>query len=421
VYKIYINKTKGGVIMNISAIISEYNPLHKGHVYHIEKTKEITDSDAIICIMSGNYVQRGLPALIDKWNRTKTALECGADLVIELPVIYSLSSAEFFSSGAVSLLNSLGVVNNLSFGSEIGDIEFIKQIASVLVKEPLEFKSKLKIHLDNGTPYPKARSMALIEYLTFENSVPNSHMSEALNSSNNILGIEYCKSLLKLNSSIKPLTIRREGGSYNDENLNAVFSSATSIRKYMKEEKNLSLLEQHMPKKSYEMIRSLKEEAYPFVYGDFILPFIKYKAFSVGDGLHNLPDASEGLHNKIYDELSRATGYDELLNNIKSKRYTYTRISRILSQYFIGFENYPTDELRKLNCPYARVLGFNETGMKVLKHMKKNSEIPVYTKLPRKPDKTMELDIKATQTYSILNSFVAPNSDYLVSPIIIQK
>lgn len=407
--------------MNISAIISEYNPLHKGHVYHIEKTKEIAASDAIICIMSGNYVQRGIPALIDKWNRTKTALECGADLVIELPVIYSLSSAEFFAFGAVSLLNSLGVVNNLSFGSEVGNIDFIKKISKILVEEPLEFKSKLKLHMDSGNPYPKARSLALIEHLSADTSLDSSSMAAALNSSNNILGIEYCKSLLKLNSTITPITIRREGSSYNDENLNAVFSSATSIRRFIKEEKELSLLKQHMPEKGYEMISDLKEKNYPFVFSDYILPFIKYKAFSSRESLSNLPDASEGLHNKIYNELSKALSYENLLNGIKSKRYTYTRISRILCQYFVGFENYETEQLRRDPCPYARVLGFNETGAKVLKVIKKNSEIPLYTKIPKTINKSLELDIKATQTYSLINSFVAPNFDYLVSPIVIHK
>jgi predicted nucleotidyltransferase len=407
--------------MNISAIISEYNPLHKGHVYHVEKTKELTASDAIICIMSGNYVQRGIPALIDKWNRTKAALECGADLVIELPVIYSLSSAEFFAFGAVSLLNSLGVVNNLSFGSEVGDIDFIKKISKILVEEPLEFKSRLKLHMDSGNPYPKARSLALIEHLSMDTSLDSSSMTAALNSSNNILGIEYCKSLLKLDSSISPITIRREGGSYNDENLNAVFSSATSIRRFIKEEKELILLKQHMPEKSYGMISDLKEKNYPFVFSDYMLPFIRYKAFSSRESLSNLPDASEGLHNKIYNEITKAVSYENLLDSIKSKRYTYTRINRILCQYFVGFDNYETDELRRETCPYARILGFNETGAKTLKVIKKNSEIPLYTKIPKNMSKSLELDIKATQTYSLINSFVAPNFDYLVSPIVIHK
>jgi predicted nucleotidyltransferase len=405
--------------MKISAIISEYNPIHKGHVHHINRTKELADSDAIICIMSGNYVQRGIPAIIDKWNRTKAALECGADLILELPVVYSLSSAEFFAQGAVSLLSSLGVIDSISFGSEIGDINFIMKIANVLLKEPCELKNKLKLNLDKGYAYPKARSLALINYFTEVEGISNNNLSESLNSSNNILGIEYCKSLLKLKSSIKPYTIKREGSTYNDKDLNSIFSSATSIRKYIKDNKSIDELREHMPDKSYELLKGLKNANYPFVFESLMLPFIKYKYFNHKESLISLPDVSEGLHNRVYEGLLNENSYEDLIGKIKSKRYTYTRISRILCQYFVGFDNYPTDELRSQPSPYCRILGFNKEGMKALKHIKKNSSIPVYTKLPRNINSTMKLDIMATQTYSLLNSFISPMDDYLISPIII--
>lgn len=405
--------------MKISAIISEYNPIHKGHVHHINRTKELADSDAIICIMSGNYVQRGIPAIIDKWNRTKAALECGADLILELPVVYSLSSAEFFAQGAVSLLNSLGVIDSISFGSEIGDINFIMKIANVLLKEPCELKNKLKLNLDKGYAYPKARSLALIDYFTEVEGISNNNLSESLNSSNNILGIEYCKSLLRLKSSITPYTIKREGSTYNDKDLNSIFSSATSIRKYIKDNKSIDELREHMPDKSYELLKGLKNANYPFVFESLMLPYIKYKYFNHKESLINLPDVSEGLHNRIYEGLLNENSYEDLIEKIKSKRYTYTRISRILCQYFVGFDNYPTDELRSQPSPYCRILGFNKEGMKALKHIKKNSSIPVYTKLPRNINSTMKLDIMATQTYSLLNSFISPMDDYLISPIII--
>jgi predicted nucleotidyltransferase len=405
--------------MKISAIISEYNPIHKGHVHHMKRTNELADSDAIICIMSGNYVQRGIPAIIDKWNRTKAALECGADLILELPVVYSLSSAEFFAQGAVSLLNSLGVIDSISFGSEIGDINFIMKIANVLLREPCELKIKLKLNLDKGYAYPKARSLALIDYFTEVEGISNNNLSESLNSSNNILGIEYCKSLLRLKSSITPYTIKREGSTYNDKDLNSIFSSATSIRKYIKDNKSIDELREHMPDKSYELLKGLKNANYPFVFESLMLPYIKYKYFNHKESLINLPDVSEGLHNRIYEGLLNENSYEDLIEKIKSKRYTYTRISRILCQYFVGFDNYPTDELRSQPSPYCRILGFNKEGMKALKHIKKNSSIPVYTKLPRNINSTMKLDIMATQTYSLLNSFISPMDDYLISPIII--
>jgi predicted nucleotidyltransferase len=405
--------------MKIAAIISEYNPIHNGHVHHIKLTKELANSDAIVCIMSGNYVQRGMPAIIDKWNRTKAALECGADLILELPVVYSLSSAEFFAYGAVSLLNSLGVIDSISFGSEIGEIDFIMNIASVLIKEPGEFKVKLKLNLDKGYTYPKARSLALIDYFNEFEGIANKNLSDNLNSSNNILGIEYCKSLLRLNSSIKPYTIKRKGSAYNDMALNSIFSSATSIRKYVKDNESIDELRKHMPDKSYKLLNSLKNADYPFVFEDLMLPFIKYKYFNHKKSLINIPDVSEGLHNRIYEGLLKEDTYGGILERIKSKRYTYTRISRILCQYFVGFDNYPTNELRNQPSPYCRILGFNKAGMKALKHIKKNSSIPVYTKLPKVINTTMELDIMATQTYSLLNGFVSPMDDYLISPIII--
>jgi len=402
--------------MNISSIIAEYNPLHKGHIYHINKTKEISNSEGIICIMSGNYVQRGVPAIIDKWSRAKAALQCGVDLVIELPAVYSLSSAEFFAFGAVSLLDNLGVVDTISFGSELGEIEFIKTVSKILLEEPADFNKNLKEYLSKGYAYPSARSKAIIDYLNAINQ--NTTETESiLNSSNNILAIEYCKSLLKLNSPIKPITVKREGGSYNSAELDEVFSSATSIRKYLKEHNNIDELNNHIPEATLQAIKKYVSADYPLTYEEYMFPFIKYKCFTGENNISNIPDASEGLDNRIYKLISSSENYNELVSKIKSKRYTYTRISRILCQYFIGFEHFDSYRLRTESCPYARVLGFNKTGMKILKHIKGNSSIPIYTKLPRHMDDCLKLDIQATNSYSLINNFISPLSDYLINPI----
>ncbi|ERI92873.1 hypothetical protein HMPREF1982_02031 [Clostridiales bacterium oral taxon 876 str. F0540] len=402
--------------MNISSIIAEYNPMHKGHIYHINKTKEISNSEGIICIMSGNYVQRGGPSIVDKWSRTKAALESGVDLVIELPVVYSLSSAEFFAFGAVSLINSLGVVDTLSFGSELGKIDFINEVSKIILEEPKDYIDKLRNYLDKGYTYPYSRSKALIDYLN-NSKIYRDDTEEILSSSNNILAIEYCKSLLKLNSSIKPLTIRREGGSYNSIELNEVFSSATSIRKFLKENHNICELYNHIPEPTAEVLKKYIESGRNLVYEEYMFPYIKYKCLTSENNIKNIPDASEGIYNKIFKVINTAENYTDLISNIKSKRYTYTRISRILSQYFIGFELFNTKELRNNPCPYARVLGFNDTGIKMLKYIKGNSSIPVYTKLPKKLDECLKLDIQATNSYSLLNKFVSPFSDYLTNPI----
>jgi len=407
--------------MNISGIIVEYNPLHNGHLYHINKTKELTNCDALICVMSGNFTQRGIPSIIDKWTKTKIAMCNGVDLVLELPSIYSVSSAEFFSYGAVSLLNSLGIVNNICFGSEHGDTSDLIAISKILHNEPIEFKSILKTYLSKGIVYPLARANALYDYLlNSNNDTSNLLLDDFFNSSNNILGIEYCKSLIKLNSTIKPYTLKREGELYNSNILNNDFSSATAIRKFMKEDGSLIKLKKHVPSSVLAELLNLYSNNYEFTFEDSMFPYIKHKSATSKNSLVNLPDVSEGLDNRIIKSLQNNLSYSSAIENIKSKRYTYTRISRILCQYFIGFDSFDSKNLRTMPCPYARVLGFNSKGKSILKSIKSNSSIPLITKLPKEPNDTLLLDIQSTRAYSIINSSVSPISDYLISPIILK-
>lgn len=405
--------------MNITGIVVEYNPFHKGHLYHLQKTKKLTNCDAIIAVMSGNFTQRGVPAIVDKWNRAKMALMNGVDLVLELPSIYSISSAEFFSYGAVSLLNSLGVVNNICFGSEYGNVDVLNYIAKILIEEPYEFKQLLKDKLNVGLSYPDARAQSLQKFILNYNShnLLNLNFEEILYSSNNILGIEYCKSLLKLKSKITPFSIKREGASFNSVSLEHEFSSATSIREHIKLNKNLYELKKYLPENVYDLLISLKNSGYTFTFENSMLPYIKYKYTMHKDIIKNLPDVSEGIENRIYKFLYEAEDFNSLISLIKTKRYTYTRINRILCEFFIGFENFDIFELRKNPCPYARVLGFNNKGLEILRLTKHNSSIPVYTKLPKDPNTILALDILGTKVYSLLNKSVHPNSDYLISPI----
>lgn len=412
-----------GYFLNVTGIITEYNPLHKGHVFHIKKAKEMTNADALVCVMSGNFVQRGIPSIIDKWTKTKMALLNGIDLVIELPVIYSLSSAEFFSYGAVSLLNALGIVNSICFGSETGKIDSLYALANLLYNEPYEYKLLLKDSLDKGLSFPSARSSALRNFFSnYDYSLDiKDDIEELLNSSNNILGIEYCKSILKLKSTIKPFTIKREGASYNSESLNYNYVSATAVRKYLKNgNSEIDELLKYLPLESFNLLKELIQNGYPFIFEDSIVPFIKYKHYASNSDITELPDVSEGIHNKIYKNLETASSYDDLISSIKSKRFTYTRISRILCQFFIGFENADTFHLRNNTCPYARILGFNENGAEVLKKAKLSSSIPLITKLPKNINETLALDLQATKAYSLLNPKIASNSDYIYSPIILK-
>lgn len=402
--------------MKVCGIIVEYNPLHNGHVYHINKTKELTGCDILIAVMSGNFNQRGIPSIVDKYNKTKMALDNGIDLVFELPTLYSVASAEFFSFGAISLLNSLSIVDSICFGSEHGDTHILMEISKILESECEDFKIILKDNLKKGALYPVARSQALLSYLQKENyNIGN--LEEILNSSNNILGIEYIKSLLKLNSTIKPYTIRREGASYNSMTLNNVFSSATSIREYIKSKESIEKLKSHVPTSVLNQLQKLQSEEYSFTFAESMLPYIRYKSFLDKNSLEKIPDVSEGLHNRIYNSLYEGNNYDDIIERIKSKRYARTRISRILCQYFIGFDNFNSNLLRNEPCSYARILGFNEKGKSILKSIKSNSNIPLYTKLPKNLNETLKLELQASRAYSLLNKNYRYNEDYLTSPL----
>ncbi|MEN8075473.1 nucleotidyltransferase [Clostridioides difficile] len=399
--------------MNITGIITEYNPFHNGHLYHLTEARKNTNADGIICIMSGNFVQRGGPAIIDKWKRTEMALNNGVDLIIELPTFYAVSSAEFFAKGAVSILNSLGIVDNIFFGSECGDINKLIEISQVLVNEDCTYKSILKKNLDKGLTFAKARENSLIEYLN------NDEINDILLSSNNILGIEYVKSILKLNSSIKPMTLKREGSKYNDRELSSSFSSATSIREALKNNNSIENLVNLIPNESYKIFSKLQEDQYSFVFDEDMFKFIKYKIQTNCINFNNLYEITEGLDNKIMKEINNSNTYDEFILNIKSKRYTYSKISRLLTHIYLGLDDNSFVSINNPTNLYARVLGFNKTGREILSLIKANSTIPLITKVPRFTDNPLlKLDIRATAAYSILNNKVNPNSDYLISPII---
>lgn len=397
----------------ITGIITEYNPFHKGHKYHLEKAKLDTKADGIVCVMSGNFMQRGIPAIIDKWKRAEMAIRNGVDLVLELPTVYSLSSAEHFAFGSVSLLNSLGIINNLYFGSEEGNIHLLESIANVLVDEPYAYQISLKHYLDTGLPFHSSRANALNDYLDSKDVL------NVLSNSNNILGIEYIKAIKALKSNITPKTLKREGAMYNESELNSTFSSATSIRKYLKGH-SVNKLEDVLPKDSYDMLFDLSSSNYPFTFEEDMFKYIKYKLLTNSNCLSNLPDISEGLDNKILKEILVSNSLDELILNSKSKRYTYTRINRILAQTFLNLENYDLLKLSKAPAPYARVLGFNSNGRDILKKIKSQNNIEIITKVPRNNlCDHMKIDILGTKAYSLLNPMVNPMDDYLKSPIII--
>lgn len=400
--------------MNITGIITEYNPFHNGHLYHLTEAKKATNSDGVICIMSGNFVQRGGPAIIDKWKRTEMALENGVDLVLELPTFYAVSSAEIFAKGAVSILNSLRVVDNIYFGSECGDVDLLYKIAKILTENSDSFNRILKSYLKEGISFAKAREKSLIEFSK------DAFIKDVISSSNNILGIEYIKAIISEGSKIKPYTIKREGSQYNDTSLTSIFSSATSIRKTLLSNGNsLEALNNVMPSQSIRVLNDCLNDGYSLSFDEDLYKYLRYKISTDCVNFNNLYEISEGLDKKILKEIIDSTSYDDLILKIKSKRYTYTKISRLLTQIFIGFDNFNIDKNTVNQYNYGRILGFNSTGKEILSLIKKTASIPLITKVPKYPNNPLlELDILATKAYSILNPSLNPKSDYLKVPII---
>lgn len=364
--------------MNI-AIICEYNPFHNGHKFQIDKIREKFGKEAkIIAIMSGNFVQRGDFAIFDKHSRALMAVNAGVDVVFELPLVSALSSAEDFAKGAVHILEKLGNIDYICFGSECGNIDILNEIATLLLSNNLDIKQ----FLDNGISYPKAISMALEEI--------NPNFSQIVSNPNNTLGIEYIKALKVLNSAIKPFTIKRESVDHHATTAVDNFASASYIRENIKSD-----ISHLIPTQNVDIFNALEvitpnENA--------ILSYLKHLTCEDFAEIH---DVTEGLENKIVKALKTATTLDELYENIKSKRYTLSKIRRIIIKSYIKI----TKNIANITPNYVKVLTFNDKGADFLKSIKKTTRLSVITKpstlvnLTEIDKKLLKLDEIATDLY----------------------
>lgn len=344
----------------VLGIIAEYNPFHNGHLYHINESKKAVNADYVVAIISGNFVQRGDTSLVDKWSKAEMAIKNGADLVIELPLLYSISSAENFAEGGIKMLNSFNIVDYISFGSELCDVNTLNEFADVLFHEPKEFVSVLNHELSKGFSYPKARENALLMYLNDIRKYAN-----ILSSPNNILAIEYLKALKKYKSSIVPVSINRNKVDYNSTEIVDGFASATAIRKIAMTNDVWSL-RQAMPKSSfdimYDCLRSGKTVSSLAKFEKEIIYNLRKMSISE---IANLPDVTEGLEYSIKNAANSCNTIDELISIVKSKRYTVTRLKRILVYCLLGITKKDMQDSRKVT-PYVRVLGFNDKGKELL-------------------------------------------------------
>lgn len=386
----------------ILAIIAEYNPFHNGHLYHLQKSKKELNPDYSVCVMSGNFCERGDTSIIDKWSKAEAALKCGFDLVIELPVLYSISSAENFAEGALKILNTFGKDVILSFGSECGDIDILNNIANVLCDEPKEFTTILTHELSKGLSYPKARENALLLYLNDVRKYAN-----ILSSPNNILGIEYLKAIKKLKSKIIPYTIKRIDSGYNSLKVKDRLASATAIRSLLKNNEDVKKL---MPAPAYNIlldnINHGKMVSDISVFEKEIIYTLRKMSL---EEIANLQDVTEGLENSIKQAANSCNNLEDLINSIKSKRYTRSRIQRILLYSILNITKKDIQDSYKVK-PYIRVLGVSQKGKILLSQISNpRSKYPVVTSVKKFMDNNnnkilknmMEKDIFASNIYTL--------------------
>lgn len=363
--------------MKNAAIICEYNPFHNGHKYQIEQAK--LSHDAVVCIMSGSFVQRGDIAIFDKWTRANAALSFGCDLVLELPVCFSLNTAERFAYGGVSLADSLGIVDTLFFGSECGDIKNLTSTANILSNEPLEVSEEIRKYMAEGMSHPSAKTKA------YSKIIDDGLIKEP----NNILGIEYIKALKAINSTIIPQTIKRNSVSHHDLTSANKFASATLIRQLLNENKDIS---QFVPVKYPKLVKT-----------DKLNELLRYKLLEMSAyELSQINDVSEGLENRIKEAIKECITFDEICEFVKSKRYTLSRIRRILLSSLLGIDK----NIAKNPPSYIRVLGATKKGLDLLSQIKEKSTLPIITKTAdyKGFNKAFDLDIYATDVYNILQN-----------------
>ena len=388
----------------VLGIIAEYNPFHNGHLYHLQESKKQTGSTYTVAIMSGNFTQRGSTSIIDKWSKAEIALYCGIDLVVELPVLYSISSAENFADGAIKILDSLKVVDYLSFGAETADINTLQQIAEVLYTEPRKYKTFLSHELKKGLSFPKARENALMMYLNDIRRFTN-----VISSPNNILGIEYLKALMKYKSNIQPVAIHRSSVGYNDLAYTDNMASSTAIRNIIKNN-GFDVLRKLIPQPSYSiLVNNIRQGHIVSDLSTFEKEIIyNLRKMSISE-IAELPDVSEGLEFALKNAANSCNSLNEFLNIIKSKRYTTTRIQRILVYCLLGITKKDM-ELSKKVTPYVRVLATNKRGKYLISEiLKANPKLEIVTSVKRyldsNPNKNYQLlldkDIWATNVYTI--------------------
>ena len=385
--------------MKVAGIIVEYNPFHKGHEYHIAETRRVTGADFVVAVMSGNFTQRGIPACLDKFTRTECALACSADVVLELPFCYATGSAEYFAEGAVMILDKLGCVDSLCFGTEADvPISLYTETAAFLCEEPADYKKSLQAGLRAGLTFPQARLVAARPYLS-------PAALALLESPNALLGLEYCKALYRRKSDISPYTITRVGAGYHEESVvSEGFSSATALRSLLTP--GDSFPQAFLTELPEEASALLVKKPYAPVFAEDFLSLYRYAVTEKADRLSTFADVSGELAGRLRKRFP-SCDYETFLGHIKTKQYTRTRIERCFLHVLSGLTQDALEQFRKNEVCYARILGFRETATSLLKTWKKTAQLPVLTKLAQKnkrcnvqENELLSFDLSATDLYN---------------------
>ncbi|MBM7644246.1 putative nucleotidyltransferase [Scopulibacillus daqui] len=382
--------------MKAAGVIVEYNPLHNGHLHHIQKTREQTQADVLIAVMSGYFLQRGEPALVSKWLRTKFALLAGIDIIIELPYAFSTQKAEIFANGAVSILGALDV-SDICFGSEQGEITPFENTVALIDQLGDQYNHQLKTYLKEGYSYPKAHA------LSFQTLAPSAASLVDLSQPNNILGYHYLKSVKDQSLPIKVSTIKRIGAGYHDMYMNkGNIASATSIRKAIFEQQSIDEAARAIPSSTYLHLKTAFERRQIYRWDDFF-PFLKYRLSTENaESLSSIYETEEGLEHRMIKIIREANHFNSFMEKLKTKRYTWTRLQRLCTHVLVNAKKTEMMQaLEEKKAPYIRLLGINQNGQAYLNKIKSQCPLPIITKQIKDSSPLMTLDTKAAKVYEL--------------------
>lgn len=360
--------------MHKIGIICEYNPLHNGHLYQIKKIKETYKDSLIIVCLSSCFMQRGEASILNKWDKTRLAIESGVDLVLELPFAFATQYQDIFAKGALTILNHLKI-DTLVFGSECDDVELLKNLASVQLKDE-SYNYLVKRYLDLGLNYPTSLSKALFDISGVKLDKPN-----------DLLALAYIKEIIKNNYDIEPFSIRRTSD-YHNSNLDSDIVSASTIRKLLKDGVNVN---NYLPYNIYDYLSEIDEDKY--------FALLKYQIINNIDCLDKFQTVDEGIENRIIKYINMVNSKEELILKVKSKRYTYNKINRMFTHILTNFTK---EDAKNLEIEYLRVLGFNTRGKNYLNKIKKEIGIPIINKYIPNMYKSLDIEFRVSLIYSLI-------------------